>query len=192
MDMTNFSIGELKRKQLLKGFGIDEDADLQKAEGTRGGNVIGHTRSGKPIYNNFEHEGHKGFDYKDHLDASRAHIEKRAYKDGSAAEQHHYAESTKHHNAALKGASGEINKKMNKSEDDELTKGGVGSGRHPFKVGQRHQITHDGKSFPVEITNVSTISGKVSYYGKDSAGADVSGNVHHEDFNKKLVTPKKY
>lgn len=53
--------------------------DLVKAiikaqgEGSRGGKVIGHTRSGKPIYENSNHPDHKGFSSSDHLDAAKAH-----------------------------------------------------------------------------------------------------------------------
>jgi hypothetical protein len=48
MDMTNFSIGELKRRQILAGFGMADD--ISKAEGSKGGQVLGHTPAGKPIY----------------------------------------------------------------------------------------------------------------------------------------------
>jgi len=34
---------------------IDELNQLQKAEGTRGGHIIGHTKSGKAIYDSFSH-----------------------------------------------------------------------------------------------------------------------------------------
>jgi hypothetical protein len=51
-----------------------EDNDiLIKAEGSRGGKVIGHTKSGKAIYETFEHEGHKGFTKQDHMDSALAH-----------------------------------------------------------------------------------------------------------------------
>ena len=48
----------------------------KKGEGSRGGVVIGHTRSGKPIYES----GNKkhGFNKKDHLDAALAHAKKKA------------------------------------------------------------------------------------------------------------------
>lgn len=52
---------------------------MASGEGSRGGKVIDHTRSGKPIYdttlsqNSTEHEGHKSFDKNDHADAAHAH-----------------------------------------------------------------------------------------------------------------------
>lgn len=42
-------------------------------EGSRGGKVIGHTRSGKPIYATYGHSGHKDFTAEDHADAAAVH-----------------------------------------------------------------------------------------------------------------------
>ena len=47
---------------------------FEKGEGDRGGKVIGHTRSGKPIYNHFLHSNHQNFTLQDHEDASDLHI----------------------------------------------------------------------------------------------------------------------
>ena len=41
--------------------------------GSRGGKVIGKTRSGKPIYDSHDHKGHTGFSKQDHKDAGSAH-----------------------------------------------------------------------------------------------------------------------
>lgn len=43
-------------------------------EGSRGGKVIGHTKSGKPIYANSKHESHKDFTEQDHEDAREVHM----------------------------------------------------------------------------------------------------------------------
>lgn len=50
--------------------------DIEKAEGSRGGKVIGHTRSGKPIYADSNHPEHKTFDAKDHFDSKITHQKK--------------------------------------------------------------------------------------------------------------------
>lgn len=48
--------------------------EIRLAEtGPRGGNIIGKTKSGKPIYDKADHPEHKGFTGQDHLDASDAH-----------------------------------------------------------------------------------------------------------------------
>lgn len=51
--------------------------DLQKGgEGSKGGKVIGHTKSGKAIYDKHDHPAHKGFTKQDHADAARVHASK--------------------------------------------------------------------------------------------------------------------
>ena len=51
--------------------------DLVKSgEGSRGGKIIGHTSSGKPIYENHNHPDHANFDSNDHKDAADAHLNK--------------------------------------------------------------------------------------------------------------------
>ncbi len=47
--------------------------ELKKAEGSKGGHVVGHTKSGKPIYGKAEHKGHSSFHHEDHFDAMQAH-----------------------------------------------------------------------------------------------------------------------
>jgi len=77
-----------EQEKLLKDKeGVDvkksEDNDLQKAyeilgledlikggEGTRGGIVIGHTKSGKPIYNKNDHKAHSNFTQEEHSEAA--------------------------------------------------------------------------------------------------------------------------
>lgn len=48
---------------------------LEKAEGSKGGKVIGHTKSGKAIYEkkNADHKDYKDFDEQDHKDAIKLH-----------------------------------------------------------------------------------------------------------------------
>lgn len=65
---------------------IDEDAFVKASEqldsiekggeGSKGGHIIGHTSSGKPIYDQHDNEGHKGFTIQDHKDAGYVHSRK--------------------------------------------------------------------------------------------------------------------
>lgn len=51
---------------------------LKKAsegEGSKGGNIVGHTSTGKPIYGNSQHEGHSTFNSREHRDALNTHHE---------------------------------------------------------------------------------------------------------------------
>lgn len=85
-----------------------------KGEGSRGGKVIGHTKSGKPIYDTSNHAKHANFNKEDHLDAAKLH-KKHADKEneedtimsGMRAE-HHEKQADEHSKFA----------KTAKSEDD--------------------------------------------------------------------------
>jgi hypothetical protein len=65
---------------------------IMKAEGARGGKVIGHTKSGKPIYDSAKHEGHKNFSIAEHDDAIRIHEGEKQFlhpmKDSSKIDHH--------------------------------------------------------------------------------------------------------
>lgn len=79
-------------------------------EGSRGGTVIGHTQSGKPIYqNNFAHPAHANFTPQDHLDAATKHFEaaalvRRTGRGTAAVGAHHRLEETgEAHRGAARG-----------------------------------------------------------------------------------------
>lgn len=60
------------------GMSKSELVDLIKAgEGSKGGKVIGHTKSGKPIYESHSHPDHANFSKEDHADAAAEHEKRR-------------------------------------------------------------------------------------------------------------------
>ena len=79
-------IQKAQQEHIQKSFGSEDiekltnsnfkKQNLEKAsgEGSRGGKVIGHTKSGKPIYDSFEHTGHKDFSKEDHEDAIKTNL----------------------------------------------------------------------------------------------------------------------
>jgi len=95
-------MNQFQKSQAEKILSCYENIDLQKSqsgEGSRGGKIVGHTKSGHPIYeeklrttqgngpkksgknakdifNHFSHPAHKDFDYEDHDIASEAHQSK--------------------------------------------------------------------------------------------------------------------
>lgn len=77
-------------------------------EGSRGGHVVGHTGSGKPIYESHSHESHAGFTSQDHADAAKRHEDIANDHEGPVEdyaghdEAHHRAQSKAHK------ASGEV------------------------------------------------------------------------------------
>ena len=63
------------------------ELELKLAEtGPRGGNIIGKTESGKPIYESRGNKNHKDFTKKDHLDAAQVHERLRS----QAADDYHF------------------------------------------------------------------------------------------------------
>ncbi len=65
-----------------------------QGEGSRGGKIIGHTGSGKPIYGNANHPSHSSFTAKDHDEARAKHAElaklnpRESMKHGEEADKH--------------------------------------------------------------------------------------------------------
>lgn len=55
---------------------FEETKELIKAEGSRGGKIIGHTKSGKPIYESKVASHEAKYTSQDHKDASYAHLDK--------------------------------------------------------------------------------------------------------------------
>lgn len=68
---VNNELGDQFGNLIIKGK--EEVEDLEKSEGSRGGKIIGHTGSGKPIYENPNHPEHKVFTSNDHRDAMNLH-----------------------------------------------------------------------------------------------------------------------
>jgi hypothetical protein len=69
--------------------GIKQLEEYAKSgEGSRGGKVIGHTSSGKPVYESHGHAEHKHFSSQDHRDASQIHEKKLAALRAKATERH--------------------------------------------------------------------------------------------------------
>jgi len=71
--MENFNYKGYRANNILKAFG--QLQDIQKGEGSRGGKVIGHTSSGKPIYENLHATAKEYSDFtkEDHQDAHSRH-----------------------------------------------------------------------------------------------------------------------
>lgn len=125
-----------------------EESDLEKSEGSRGGKVIGHTKSGKPIYESHSHEAHKNFSKDDHSDAVAHHMkEARSHNEKTIElfEQGHGQsslddankfydeaddsnEKTQHHVSMAKLHSRSMNSKINKNSKSSDNSQGFGGG----------------------------------------------------------------
>lgn len=107
------SIGEnmgLKRlHQRLLTAGIDADiigqcivtdviAAPKKGTGSRGGQIVGKTKSGKPIYKVHNHDNHKSWKKEDHIDAHQHFLKKMVNSDGGLNNKDQHRMSFHHFN----------------------------------------------------------------------------------------------
>jgi len=71
--MTNIAREIIGKQRIANLYGNDE---IQKGgEGSRGGKIIGHTKSGKAVYQNKDYHQYNDFNEEDHRDASKLHKE---------------------------------------------------------------------------------------------------------------------
>jgi len=78
---------------------IQENILEKGGEGSRGGKIIGHTKSGKPVYENRNAMAEKKYTSKDHDDASYAHLDHNKKTEGKRNE-HHTSEFDRHHDTS--------------------------------------------------------------------------------------------
>lgn len=160
----------------------DEDDLLEKGgEGSKGGKVIGHTKSGKAIYENANHSKHKDFTVEDHDEAIEAHQKPRDEyhrssdfsDEGKAKNDHHY-EQQKQHIAAKNGL-------VSKRENDQKKK----------------QVDHHNRMADFHKTMLDHIKkykeDKATSYGSQATQDHIQEAEHHhqkqlEHHNDQLAT----
>lgn len=111
------SVGELNKS---------EEDDIEKGgEGSKGGKIIGHTKSGKPIYDTANHPSHAGFSTADHQDAADLHHTKMKETLASTGKEHY---------DQLRGEGGSLGNKRRKfDKHDQQRFEHMRSVRHPDK-----------------------------------------------------------
>lgn len=94
--MTPNEFQKAQRARILSCYDIPTN-DLEKSgEGARGGKVIGHTKSGKPIYEKSTHKEHGDFTSADHADAAELHKKLEGDEKGEASKKKHREEAAYH------------------------------------------------------------------------------------------------
>lgn len=101
-----------------------------KGEGSKGGKIIGHTKSGKPVYagNKSDHQDHKEWESQDHKDAEEYHYSE-SMSHGEAASKHRQGTSSynnhralsMHHRDVAEGHSALANKKEKDQHESRLS-----------------------------------------------------------------------
>lgn len=108
----------------------DKDIIEKGGEGSRGGKVIGHTKSGKPIYQNSHYESsQKGFTANDHKDALDLHKKekRRLVSEGKYGDAENHDDAIKHHKMQV-----EKNEALGKRPENKIWKPKFGTGVGPL------------------------------------------------------------
>ena len=125
------------RQNLVKSLYSSYNSIEKGGEGSRGGKVIGHTKSGKAIYENSQHTS-KDFTAEDHSDAMSAHM--KAAKEHSDNEKH-YTEASKKYEVGKKDFKGfDHNKRLS-----ELSKEHSKKSQHHSSMAALHQTAMNQK-----------------------------------------------
>ena len=143
-------------------------------EGSRGGKIIGHTKSGKPIYESFSHPAHKDFTSKDHMEASNLHNKMWRNKE--------------------KNANSELSRSFYKDQDD--SQGGKwDSGKHEIHPSGKiydeakkkyadHQIQND-RDHAGNADAHEEAANKADKYNPNEAKTDKQKKSEYESLNPK-------
>ncbi len=116
-----------KEKSMKSVNDLLDDVIKGGGEGSRGGKVIGHTRSGKPIYESHDHSTHKKFSKEDHLDAAEHHESHGADALRDKMRRRH---GSKKHQAADQKGSHHLKQKMKHLESATGEKSNLGDTAH--------------------------------------------------------------
>lgn len=109
-----FNVQSFSIEQLAKSLNVSVESlkkALPRGEGSRGGHIIGHTTTGKPIYADPKHPEHNNFHDEDHYDAHLAHTMHQSAHEkvlstkphrGNAAQHVMSADRVQHHSKSSK------------------------------------------------------------------------------------------
>lgn len=136
-----------------------EDLDIIKGgEGSKGGKVIGHTKSGKPIYESATHASHRNFTSGEHKEAIDLHESK--IKTDKGNETTHYNQIDSHHNQL----------KAKKSKESENDSAETKAFKHNHAAATKEQREHVAES----------------YFGDKKKDLTSVGKHHHEQLSDSL------
>jgi hypothetical protein len=162
---------------LLSNYSGNPDEQILKSgAGSRGGKVVGHTKSGKPIYES-HHDSHSSFTHDDHMDAMKLHMknanyarserrEKPSASDASFAD--HHEKMADHHRVAARKM--RFGKSMDEAEKslsalDELNKS---YGSEYLKDNHSESFHSDADRQVVEyLTTIEKVSFDSPYHNPD-------------------------
>ncbi len=113
---------------------------MKGGEGSKGGKVIGHTKTGKPVYDSHGHKGHADFTPQEHKQAAKISDKKsdaadeKAGTQGSKEGDKHFDNAEGHRSSALKQ---ELSKKKVPTPPTNEKFSNMSSGDH-YKASEKH------------------------------------------------------
>lgn len=129
----------------------DEEDELEKGgEGSRGGKIIGHTKSGKPVYASKSANEYSDFSKDDHKDASNLHDKQKedlrnSTKHGLITSQKKYVERSKKHENISND-----HFKNSREKGDDIKISGKGDGANVGWVKKAEDIDELEKAFDID------------------------------------------
>ena len=138
--MTKFDNDDIGIELFSKAMDQLERIEKGGGEGSRGGHIIGHTRSGKAIYFNSEHKDHKHFTSQDHKDASAVH---RSMAD-SHYSQRQSGKNREHHNIMVAHHTVNSYKHDDLSEAKAIKSGTKVTVKNTKRTGTAHYQNYEG------------------------------------------------
>lgn len=152
--------------------------DLEKGgEGSRGGKVIGHTKSGKPIYDDAEHPDHKNFTSEEHLRA--ANVNKFKAKHEGDAEGSYLKAAKKHEQLAKEKEGG-----ASESKGGETFNSSDKKGKKLYDEYLSAEKELKNKLKEAKNSSFSEVQGSEEYKKMKNAEAAYKEHIHSTEHNK--------
>lgn len=185
--MANLSSKDWNGDFISRGFVTVDDVLEKAGVGSRGGKVIGHTASGKPIYDSASHQAHKNFTAPEHHEASNAHIEiagKHEKAGDKGTGSHHWEQAMQHNFAENK-----IRKQSEqKPSTDDSHKTHMGS--KEFYEKHKEALHKHFQNYSEENLTSDEAAEEAGYSKRATEDADHT--VHEDHADKKVGTYARY
>jgi hypothetical protein len=184
---------DLIQKGLYGGLPCEDDIIRKGGEGSKGGKIIGHTKTGKPIYDSASHSAHKNFTVDEHREAAGKHLDKKDSSTKESDRDSHEFQAKEHEAAAKeKKSKGEVGKDTMKnspatSKEDETWNKFKDNTRKHFEGGDKKSTKHkvgdsviDKEGNRGKVTHSSDDEISVDYDKSSKEGVDSASYKHHE------------
>lgn len=162
-----------------------DSLEKSQGEGSRGGKIIGHTKSGKPIYDSYSHSGHKDFTAYEHSQAGFLHKEEaeKAAKAGDKAKEEFHQQQKSEHFIQAKRIAEEEDRKQTRKEKKNTSQ----FDKHPDQVALEEDKARENAKYK-DWTSEQHEDQSYFHHGNmvraRKAGDDSSARYHENEMNR--------